>query len=136
MLGWSICHSDWVLFVILSMETVKLLKTENVQKSLRLITLINLNIEYKYSDKNNDDIEEEAKKTMDLLYAMQKFEMCVMTFEGKTCQLLMLQPLRKGFIFYQMENQNLPNNQENSYKKSDGNLVFLSPTRVDDSMKN
>ena len=136
MLGWSICHSDWVLFVILSMETVKLLKTENVQKSLRLITLINLNIEYKYSDKNNDDIEEEAKKTMDLLYAMQKFEMYVMTFEGKTCQLLMLQPLRKGFIFYQMENPNLPNNQENSYKKSDGNLVFLSPTRVDDSMKN
>ena len=104
MMLWSlrICHADWVLFVILSMETVKLSKntSEDIQKSLWPVTVISS--QYFNSShiwlisswilnrnilENNHYIAEEARQTMHLLYARRKFEICVLAFKIKPCQL-------------------------------------------------
>ena len=54
---------------------------------------------------------------MDLLYAIRKFEIYVITFESKTCQLCNIIAITQGVICDKMEKSNLLKNQENSYTK-------------------
>ena len=106
-----ICHADWVLFVILSMDTVKLKK--NIRKYAKLLEtrycdfsksfglshlyLISSWILNRNILKNNQYIAEEARQTMYLLYAIREFEICVMAFKRKTGQIFNVTATTQGF---------------------------------------